>query len=218
MQASISTLLSREYYFPDKTWGENIPLFMRAVGAHTERLSNLYFVFLFTLRAVVKAGDFLKTVPYDTGNKEDDDAVKKLIRQLVDMHLPANMDMDVFSPPASQAQGQVSHNYFTYGSVSGSYSDAMSGLFPTSSSSSSSSSSLDSSPSTSSQDQLVLSSAGNSSASGVCGDAVLTAVDQCRNAFDESQLFQVALLALMKQLMHKRKILMTWSVHRFRKA
>jgi hypothetical protein len=38
LQASTSVQIARSYYFGDRqVWGENIPLYVRAVGAHRER-------------------------------------------------------------------------------------------------------------------------------------------------------------------------------------
>jgi len=87
LQASISTHVARQYYYPDGHWGYNIPLFFKAVGSHTDRLNNLYFTFLFVLRAVVKAGDFLSSYPYHTGNTTDDKLVKDLMSRLVTTRL-----------------------------------------------------------------------------------------------------------------------------------
>ena len=88
LQASISTHIAKDYYYPDGKWGTNLPLFVRAVGSHPDRMSNLYFTFLFVLRAVVKAGDTLTDYSYHTGKKEDDEMVRTLIRRLVKARLP----------------------------------------------------------------------------------------------------------------------------------
>ena len=53
LQSSISTHIAKEYFEHSEHWGHNIPLYVRAVGSHRDRLDNLYFAFLFTLRAVV---------------------------------------------------------------------------------------------------------------------------------------------------------------------
>ena len=88
LQASISTHIARQYYYPDGRWAPNIPLFVRAVGSHIDRLNNLYFTFLFVLRAVVKSGDFLTEYYFDTGNQTDDTNVRNLVKQLVTTILP----------------------------------------------------------------------------------------------------------------------------------
>lgn len=88
LQASISTHIAQQYYYPDGRWDTNIPLFVKAVGSHPDRLNNLYFTFLFVLRAVSKAGSVLTEYPYHTGNKADDEMVRKLIRSLVKSRPP----------------------------------------------------------------------------------------------------------------------------------
>jgi Endoplasmic Reticulum Oxidoreductin 1 (ERO1) len=88
LQASISTHIAQQYYYPDGRWDTNIPLFVKAVGSHPDRLNNLYFTFLFVLRAVTKAGSVLTEYPYHTGNKADDEMVKTLIRRLVKSRPP----------------------------------------------------------------------------------------------------------------------------------
>jgi hypothetical protein len=89
LQASISTHIAKEYYYPDGRWDNNIPLYVKAVGSHPDRISNLYFTFLFVLRAVVKAGSTLTDFPFHTGNQEDDTIVRNLIQKLVEARLPS---------------------------------------------------------------------------------------------------------------------------------
>jgi ERO1-like protein alpha len=50
-------------------WGPNLNEFHRRLGTAEvrDRVENLYFAYLFVLRAVMKAGPLLQTVPYDTG-------------------------------------------------------------------------------------------------------------------------------------------------------
>ncbi len=102
MQASISTHIAKRYLFHQKalspdalfsnqhsdagayqqgTWGINLPLYYNAVGNHPDRLNNMYFAFLFVLRAVVRAGDCLTNYPYSTGNSTEDAQVSQLIRK-----------------------------------------------------------------------------------------------------------------------------------------
>lgn len=70
LQSSISTHIAREYFWPEVGWGTNIPLFVKAVGSHPDRLNNLYFTFLVMLRAISKAQDALLAVDYNTGNPQ----------------------------------------------------------------------------------------------------------------------------------------------------
>ena len=87
LQASISTHIAQQYFYADGRSGTNIPLFVRAVGSHPDRMSNLYFTFLFVLRAVTKAGSVLTDYPFHTGQTNDDRMVRNLIRTLVDHRL-----------------------------------------------------------------------------------------------------------------------------------
>lgn len=69
------------------TWGPNLDMFKWTLGnpSVSDRVDNLYFTFLFVLRAVTKAGELLKEVEYNTGDQAQDSLTKKLISDLVDM-------------------------------------------------------------------------------------------------------------------------------------
>lgn len=58
----------------------------------SDRVDNLYFTFLFVLRAVMKAGDFLKEVHYNTGDAEADAKTLELINDLVQSPLACKCD------------------------------------------------------------------------------------------------------------------------------
>lgn len=75
--------LHRYFFEESQTWGTNIPLFVRRVGSHRERLNNLYFTFLFVLRAVSKASPHLSAYSYDTGDAAKDAELAALVQQLV---------------------------------------------------------------------------------------------------------------------------------------
>jgi hypothetical protein len=83
LQSSISVHIARNYLHPDGQWGPNEQLFWTAVGNHQDRLDNMYFTFLFLLRAVVRAKDTILAYPYYTGNAADDLAVKELLHKLL---------------------------------------------------------------------------------------------------------------------------------------
>ena len=83
LQASISTHIARAYLYPDGHWGANEELYWRAVGDHPDRLHNMYFSFLFLLRAVVRAQPALLAYPYDTGHPGEDRAVRELLGTLL---------------------------------------------------------------------------------------------------------------------------------------
>jgi len=65
---------------------KNDPVFVERVGRHKERLHNLYFCYLFVLRAVSKARHELKTYDYFTGSNEAHElnATRRLVAALVD--------------------------------------------------------------------------------------------------------------------------------------
>ena len=67
------------------TWGPNLAEFKRRLGntAVKERVENMYFTYLFVLRAVMKAGPLLESIDYSTGFQEQDAHTKQLMQQLV---------------------------------------------------------------------------------------------------------------------------------------
>lgn len=68
----------------------NVNLFQNAVGNHPERLNNMYFAFIFLLRAVIKAKDHLLEYPYYTGNSTDDALVMGYFTKLYDNNITLN--------------------------------------------------------------------------------------------------------------------------------
>ncbi|KDO53447.1 hypothetical protein CISIN_1g0125551mg, partial [Citrus sinensis] len=64
-------------------WGKNPELMYDRVLRYQDRVRNLYFTFLFVLRAVTKATDYLEQAEYDTGNHEDDLKTVSLMKQLL---------------------------------------------------------------------------------------------------------------------------------------
>lgn len=72
-------------FLEDEGTLKNDPVFVSRVGAHKERLHNLYFAYLFVLRAVSRARDQLLAFDYDTGDSVDDAATGALVAQLVDV-------------------------------------------------------------------------------------------------------------------------------------
>ena len=61
----------------------NDAIFLNRVGAHEDRLQNLYFAYLFVLRAVTRAGPELENYAFDTGDAADDAETASMIRRLV---------------------------------------------------------------------------------------------------------------------------------------
>lgn len=87
MHASVSAHIANEYLLDDvsETWGQNLPEFVARLGnaAVKERIENMYFTYLFVLRAVMKAGPMLASVDYSTGCSQDDIETKQLMQKLV---------------------------------------------------------------------------------------------------------------------------------------
>ena len=67
------------------SWGQNLEEFRQRLGntAVKARVENMYFTYLFVLRAVMKAGPLLESIDYGTGCQEQDSHTKKLMQQLV---------------------------------------------------------------------------------------------------------------------------------------
>lgn len=85
LHASISIHIASDYLLDEKTdqWGQNLELFYDRVLRYPERVRNLYFTFLFVLRAVTKATNYLEQAEYDTGNHDDDLKAQSLVRQVL---------------------------------------------------------------------------------------------------------------------------------------
>ena len=87
MHASISAHLSHDYLMDEETdtWGPNVEEFTQRLGniAVKERVENMYFTYLFVLRAVMKAGPLLASIDYSTGCQGQDTQTKRLMQQLV---------------------------------------------------------------------------------------------------------------------------------------
>jgi ERO1-like protein alpha len=83
LHASISThiALTRLGHGPD---GRDVALWVERVGAHPARVMNLYFAFLFVVRAVAKAAPLLARLDLATGVPEDDARARTLLAALVD--------------------------------------------------------------------------------------------------------------------------------------
>eukprot|EP00878_Enallax_costatus_P018555 GHUV01019537.1.p1 GENE.GHUV01019537.1~~GHUV01019537.1.p1 ORF type:complete len:338 (+),score=73.13 GHUV01019537.1:273-1286(+) len=87
MHASISTHLSAIYLIDEQkgTWGPNLTEFRDRLGtlATRDRVMNLYFAYLFVLRAVMKAAPVLTAYEYSTGLQQEDAQTQQLITQLL---------------------------------------------------------------------------------------------------------------------------------------
>ncbi|WOL11728.1 endoplasmic reticulum oxidoreductin-1-like [Canna indica] len=85
LHSSISVHIASEYLLDASTnlWGPNLELLYYRVWKHPDRVRNLYFIFLFVLRAVTKAADYLEQAEYNTGNPIEDLKTHSLVRQLL---------------------------------------------------------------------------------------------------------------------------------------
>ncbi|XP_010932625.1 endoplasmic reticulum oxidoreductin-1 isoform X1 [Elaeis guineensis] len=85
LHSSISVHIASDYLLDEASnlWGQNLDVLYERVLKHPDRVSNLYFTFLFVLRAVTKAADYLEQAEYNTGNLEEDLRTQSLVRQLV---------------------------------------------------------------------------------------------------------------------------------------
>ncbi|KAL2476483.1 Endoplasmic reticulum oxidoreductin-1 [Abeliophyllum distichum] len=85
LHSSISIHIASDYLLDETTnlWGRNLELANDRVLQYPDRVGNLYFTFLFVLRAVTKATNYLEQAEYNTGNTEEDLKAQSLIRQLL---------------------------------------------------------------------------------------------------------------------------------------
>lgn len=121
LRASISVHIARNYRHGSGEWGRNLPLYWQAVGNHPDRVENVYFAFLFLLRATVKVKDVLANYPYHTGNVTDDAHVRQLIGELVSnlqgrhgrdmrLHVPENLQLSA-SPAFAESLNECSYGF-----------------------------------------------------------------------------------------------------------
>ncbi|POO03235.1 Endoplasmic reticulum oxidoreductin [Trema orientale] len=85
LHSSISIHIAADYLLDEtiNQWGENVELLYDRVLKYPHRVRNLYFTFLFVLRAVTKAADYLEQAEYDTGNHSEDLKTQSLMKQLL---------------------------------------------------------------------------------------------------------------------------------------
>ena len=79
---------SVECILDEKHWGPNLNLFYNRLGKKEfkSRVENLYFVYLFTLQAAVKASPYLMHADFSTGHPDDDSVTKTLIKSFLSNH------------------------------------------------------------------------------------------------------------------------------------
>ncbi|XP_028804553.1 endoplasmic reticulum oxidoreductin-2-like [Neltuma alba] len=85
LHSSISIHIAADYLLDEATnlWGQNLTLMYDRVLKYPDRVRNVYFTFLFVLRAVTKAGEYLEQAEYDTGNPIEDLKTQSLMRQML---------------------------------------------------------------------------------------------------------------------------------------
>eukprot|EP00879_Flechtneria_rotunda_P015861 GHRR01016588.1.p1 GENE.GHRR01016588.1~~GHRR01016588.1.p1 ORF type:complete len:419 (+),score=117.45 GHRR01016588.1:349-1605(+) len=87
MHASISCHLAADYLLDEQQgiWGPNLEEFKQRLGTPEvrDRVQNLYFAYLFVLRAAMKAAPLLTSYEYDTGLQEEDAQTRQLLTQLL---------------------------------------------------------------------------------------------------------------------------------------
>jgi ERO1-like protein alpha len=87
LQSSISAHIAADYLLDEAKgeWGPNLELFRARLGnpGVRDRVENLYFTYLFVLRAATKAGARLAAADLDTGSPAEDAAAAALLRQIV---------------------------------------------------------------------------------------------------------------------------------------
>lgn len=88
MHSSITAHIVGDYLIDEATgtWGPNLEMFEWRLGnpGVKDRVENLYFTYLFVLRAVLKAGPILREVDFDTASAAEDAHTKRLMQSLVD--------------------------------------------------------------------------------------------------------------------------------------
>mmetsp|Transcript_120085 Transcript_120085/g.299554 ORF Transcript_120085/g.299554 Transcript_120085/m.299554 type:complete len:1223 (-) Transcript_120085:541-4209(-) len=86
--ASTTISITKNYYAPGTrqkgSWAPNVDMYMEVLGSRPERTKNLHFSFVVMLRAIKKAGTFLNTYRYSTGDGHEDGSTKNLVGRLLD--------------------------------------------------------------------------------------------------------------------------------------
>jgi hypothetical protein len=105
--ASISLSVCEHYH--NATTGESGPntfCYYYRVGQFTDRLKNVYFTFLFLLRATQNASPFLREYHYNTGDVEEDTLVSQKVNDMLSVpllqsHMPTFNDSEMFRTDSS---------------------------------------------------------------------------------------------------------------------
>jgi len=96
LHASINTHIAKNFFLDPNTkmYSPNLELFKDRLQKYPERIQNLYFAYLFLLRAVSKAAPVLEQYDYNTGNAVESAEVRKLMKQLLTTDLLCSPNFD----------------------------------------------------------------------------------------------------------------------------
>jgi len=108
LHASINIHICKNFLYDEdkQIWIPNRDLFKERIGYHPDRIKNLYFSFLFLLRAVGKADSFLKEYDFDTGNASEKQEVRSLMIELLSKELICSPNFDestLFKAPEKES-------------------------------------------------------------------------------------------------------------------
>ena len=67
----------------------NVQMYVQRIGKFPDRMRNLYFTFLFVLRAAAVARENILSMDFTTGNPAEDEATRQLVRRLIDVEMPS---------------------------------------------------------------------------------------------------------------------------------
>lgn len=87
VHTSISAHIAREYLLDEATdeWGPNLEVFRERLGSDSRRehVQNMYFVYLFVLKALERASPVLRVVDYHTGVPAEDARAQALVNEIL---------------------------------------------------------------------------------------------------------------------------------------
>lgn len=98
IHSGVSAHIALNYPLTESHWGPSLSEFKNRLGDHPDRIDNMYFVFVFLLRAVSKMQDALLGFDFDTGNPVEDQHTNELVQQLMNgpmmQNCPAHASFD----------------------------------------------------------------------------------------------------------------------------
>jgi len=94
LHASTTAHISESFHHPDGSWGPNLDMFIYRLGSFPDRMKNIYFTFVYLLRAAHKASTFLSNYDYDTAHPQEDQKVQSHVRSLLSSSLVCSSTFD----------------------------------------------------------------------------------------------------------------------------